>query len=72
MKSNRRIVRRVLFALTIIPLLVVCMVLALVSIPFSFIFANDANAYPEVLMDDIPYGYYEWATGKEAVSGGWF
>lgn len=61
-----------MFAITIIPLMVVCAALMIVSIPFSFIFANDVGAYPEVFMDDIPYGYYEWATGKEAVSGGWF
>lgn len=65
MRYVSRVLKRGLFGLTIIPLGIALVFLGLVSVPFCFFFTGEAWLWCEVLTEDIPDAYYEWATGKE-------
>ena len=62
-----RCLKRLLFGLTILPLGIALLVLGLASVPFCFFFTGEGWLWCEVLTEDIPDAYYEWATGKEAM-----
>jgi hypothetical protein len=68
MRYAVRCLKRGLFALTILPIVILFCLLGVLSVPFCFLATGEALLWSENLEESL-YLYYEWATGKQALGG---